>query len=120
MILWQVLDLETTWLNRTEDEIAELALITCKNTEIIGIYHQYYQVSKMGKGALNAQGMSIEQLIGWPQFTSQQNILYLKNLIKYPVFAHNASFDMGFMITKNVLSDYHPSIDTVKLCRNSK
>lgn len=119
MILYHVLDLETTGLNRDDDEIAEIAILTCKNTEVIGIFHQYYQVSKMGKGAFGAHGMSINQLIGWPQFSSSQNISYLQNLIKYPVFAHNATFDVGFLVAKKVMKDYHPMVDTLKLCKTS-
>jgi DNA polymerase III alpha subunit (gram-positive type) len=119
MIYWQVIDLETTGLSANNDEIAELALITCRNIEIINIHHQFYQVSKMGEKAAQVNGLSISQLRGWPIFSSNKNITLLQDLIKYPLFAHNASFDAGFLIAKNVIKDNYPVIDTVKLCKKS-
>ena len=119
MIYWQVVDLETTGLNAYDEEIAELALITCRNTEIIGIHHQFYQISKMGKKAAQVNGLSIDQLRGWPIFSTNKNITLLRSLIKYPIFAHNASFDASFLIAQNVIREDYPVIDTVKLCRKS-
>lgn len=119
MIGWHILDIETTGLDPNKEEIAELTLITCHNTEIVGIYHQFYQVSKMGEKAGQVNGLSIEQLRGWPIFSSRENIGLIRSLIKYPLFAHNSSFDAGFLVAQNVIKDSYPTIDTVKLCRKS-
>ena len=119
MIGWHVLDLETTGLSPYKEEIAELALITCINAEIVEIHHQYYQVSKMGERAGEVNGLSIEQLKNWPKFSTNENLTRLRSLIKYPIFAHNASFDAGFLVAKKVIRDNYPTIDTVKLCKKS-
>jgi len=119
MIYWQIVDLETTGLSPNNEEIAELALITCVNTQIIGIHHQFYQISKMGEKAGQVNGLSIKQLDGWIRFSSNENLTLLRSLIKHPLFAHNAPFDAGFLIAQNVIKDSYPVIDTVKLCKKS-
>ena len=118
MIMWHTLDLETGGLKSSKDEIAELALLTICGSQIIGIHHQYYSVSEMSEKAMEVNHLSLVQLSGWPRFTDPENINQLRRLIKYPLFIHNADFDMGFMIQKGVFRD-HPSVDTLKLCRTS-
>ena len=118
IIYWHTLDLETGGLDPKTDEIAELALITICGSQIINIHHQYYSVSKMGEKAMEVNGLTITQLDGWPHFQDVNNINELRKLIKYKVYAHNASFDKGFMIQKGVFRD-HPFVDTRILCKKS-
>jgi len=72
----------------------------------------------MGEKAMEVNGLTITQLDGWPRFQDVNNINELRKLIKYPIFAHNSSFDEGFMVNKGVFRS-HPFVDTRQLCKNS-
>lgn len=119
MIYWHTLDLETGGLDPKNDEIAELALITCCGSQIIGIYHQYYSVRNMTEKAMEVNKLTLSQLNGWPHFQEPESLIELRNMIKYPIFAHNAEFDLGFLRNKGVFKD-HPSVDTRMLCKKSE
>ena len=118
MIMWHTLDLETGGLDPNKDEIAELALLTMSGSQIIGIHHQYYSVSGMSERAMEVNHLTLSQLNGWPKFKDPSNLEELRRLIRYPIFAHNADFDMRFMVCNGVFRN-HPSVDTRKLCKDS-
>ncbi|MFW9949856.1 MAG: exonuclease domain-containing protein [Candidatus Thorarchaeota archaeon] len=119
MIYWQVIDLETGGLDPVNDEIAEIAVITCKNADIIGVFHQFYEISKITEAAAAKNNLTISQLQGWKKFHTQENYNTLKKLIRWPVFAHNSPFDIGFLIKKGILPESYRHINTVELCRKS-
>jgi len=90
VIYWHTLDLETGGLDPVNDEIAELALLTMCGSQIVGIHHQYYSVSKMSERAMEVNNLTLSQLNGWPHFRDLNNINELRKMIKYPIYAHNA------------------------------
>jgi DNA polymerase III alpha subunit (gram-positive type) len=116
-IFWQVVDIETTGLDSKVEEVAELAIVTCHNTDVINIFHKYYEVKKMGEVAGKVNGLTEYQLKGWPKFNSNENINIVRGILKYPYFAHNVDFDRGFLLASNVVNPDLRYIDTVKLCK---
>lgn len=119
-IYYQVFDTETSNLSPMNGgEIAEIAVITCRNKEIIDLFHTYYSVVSMHPKAQETNGLSIFQLQGWPSLGSPEVQKELREIIKYPLFAHNISFDARFLKHYNIIKDDHILIDTLKLCRTS-
>lgn len=119
MIYYHVLDLETTGLSSNQDEIAEIAILTCLNTNIIDIYHQFFRIKSIGEKAAEVNGLSVEMLIGHQPFKSSKNLNHLSKILKYPIFIHNSRFDGGFMIANGIFDEHYPLIDTLKLCRKA-
>lgn len=117
---YHVLDIETTGLDNQKDEIAEIAIITCRNNEIHHIFHKYYSITQISEMASQKNHLTVEMLRGWPSFKSIDNISAIKSLLKFPVFAHNANFDIGFLKANNAIYDSVKVIDTVKLCKSKE
>lgn len=117
---WQVVDLETTGLDPVNDEIAEICLLTCKNSEVIDIFHKYYSVKRMGEQASKVNNLTFEQLQGWESFKSPSNINFLFRYIKYPLFGHNIRrFDALFLKSANCLNSIIQIKDTRDFCEQS-
>lgn len=117
-IFYHVIDTETSDLSpNTGGEIIEIAIITCKNLEVIDIFHSYFNALKIHPKAYESHGISLQQLQGWPSLKNKNNQQELKDLIKYPFFAHNAVFDSRFLKHYNIIPKDHIILDTLKLCR---
>lgn len=117
---WHVLDLETTGLKHNEDEIAEIAIVTCNNTEIIDIYHRFYSVNKINPAAFDVNGLNFDMLKGWGHFREIANLQFLLRYLKYPIFGHNIkNFDAKFLESNNCYNPNWMFCDTRDYCRES-
>ncbi|MCR4284685.1 MAG: 3'-5' exonuclease [archaeon] len=114
--IYHVLDIETTGFNAKTDEICELAFLTCRGTQILDIYHNFFTINEISTKAQEVNGFSVEQLKGWNPLKNE--IPRLRSLLIHTIFAHNSVFDCGFLKEKGIIHFEHRIIDTLKLCRN--
>jgi DNA polymerase III epsilon subunit-like protein len=120
MRIWHALDTETTGLSPNQGaEVAEMALITCVGSEIVDVYHDFYAVRGISQQAAAVNGLTLAQLQGWKSFGCLENLNKVKSLIKGPIFAHNARFDMAFMHYYGILPPDYPSYCTKELCKKA-
>lgn len=120
MIRWHVLDVETNGLDHKVHDITELSLITCENDKIIDIFYSLYMVNELSMAITDLTGLTLDKLSGWPHYKDSRNLEKIKKLIKYPIFAHNSSFDFRFINASNLFNSDYPVVDTLKLCKKSE
>lgn len=114
---WHSIDVETSGLSKNAHEVAEIAIITCKNTKIVDIYHSFFSVKEMSPEASAVNGLNLYQLAGWPSFKSPEIVNLLRSKIKYKIYAHNAQFDLGFLNVAGIIQGSHPYLCTRELAK---
>lgn len=118
---YTVIDLETTGLDCSSDEIIELAAIRVRN----GVIEDQFQSLVQCRGILpftitDITGIAPDDLTGAPVL---EDILpdYLSFLGNDPLVGHNVTFDTGFLTAACAelgLPSFHPvTIDTLKVSR---
>lgn len=119
--LYHVLDFETTDLPSSDAaEVAEIALLTCNGIHIVDIYHQFYSIRAISDGAAKTNGLSIAQLSNWPSFWELSERQKVVDMIKYPIFAHQSSFERHFLLKYGIISKDHPMINTIDCAKGEK
>lgn len=119
-----VLDLETTGLSSDYDRIVEVAVVKFSNLELVEIFHTLVNPKrKIPTQATNINGITDSMVKNKP--TIYKILPDLLDFIgDYPIVAHNAMFDVGFI--KNACKRHFKDesywiknkiIDTVKLSR---
>lgn len=93
-----VLDVETTGLSYIDNEIIQIAILHCKNNEIIDKFVSYVKPSfdKLTPTITKLTGITQNDLKNAPSFKDIADKIYhlTKNKL---IVAHNAKFDMGFI-----------------------
>lgn len=116
-----VLDFETTGLSPINDEIIQIGAIKYKNGRIIDQFDRYAKPSRpISSRITNLTGITDEMVQNAPPL--EKTLIELKELLSdYTIVAHNASFDMKFLIENfNKYSIKHNRfrvIDTLALAR---
>jgi len=116
-----VLDIETTGVNPSKDEIIELYMLKVINNKIIDEYHSKFKINKnIPLFISKLTGIYNWHLKNSPEIESELNNIktFLENTI---VVGHNLSFDISFL--KNAFEkskieiSFNEKIDTLKMSR---
>jgi|SRR5690554_3752142 len=118
MYPYHVLDVETSGFDTEKHDIAELAIITCQGSKIVDIFHQYYSVNIMTPEASTCNNLTVEKLRYFSPFNTRENISKVQSILKYPIWAHNAPFDIRFLKKYFHLNGDIPIKDTLPILRN--
>ena len=116
-----VLDIETTGVNPSKDEIIELYMLKVINNEFIDEYHSKFNINKnIPLFISKLTGIYDWHLKNSPELKSELNNIktFLENAI---VVGHNLSFDISFLknaFEKNKIEiSFNEKIDTLKMSR---
>ena len=116
-----VLDIETTGVNPSKDEIIELYMLKVINNKIIDEYHSKFKINKnIPLFISKLTGIYNWHLKNSPEIESELNNIkiFLENTI---VVGHNLSFDISFLknaFEKNKIEfSFNEKIDTLKMSR---
>lgn len=115
-----VIDVETTGLSpRRGDRICELAAIKCRGDEIVSVYHSLVNPGRpISPGASAVNKITDSMLTGAPRFADLARSL-LDFIGGSPLVAHNARFDLSFILTELGYLGLHmeprPVLDTMLL-----
>lgn len=111
------LDLETTGLNFESDEVIEIALVKTQNTEIIESYNTLIKPSRsIPRFITDLTGISKDDIEKAPR--GDEIAEKVRSFIgKFPIIAHNASFDIGFLGKLLEIEIENPIFDTLEISR---
>ena len=115
-------DVETTGLKPMfGDRICEVAALRCRGAEELGAYHSLVDPQRpISPGAYRVNRISAEELEGAPLFKDIVEDL-LEALSGSVMVAHNAPFDLGFLVAEFAMLDcpmiQMPVLDTLALAR---
>ena len=117
-----VFDLETTGLNPTSEEITEIAAVRVVEGEIRDSFQTYVNPHKpIPAGITELTGISDETVADAPDLDKAvPEFLAWAGEGQYPLVAHNAGFDMGFLRTacqRLGIEREFTSIDTLEMSR---
>ena len=115
------LDIETTGLDSERDCIIEIGAVRCKNGEIGERFHTFVDPERHIPGNITQlTGISDKDVLGAPKLREA-----FESFIKFagdaPLCAHNADFDIGFIIKgcEQLGINYKPvSVDTLVMSQN--
>lgn len=114
-----VLDFETTGLRPGADQIIQVGAVKYLNHEQVDVMNQLVNPSRAISARITSlTGISNNMVKNEP--TVERVILHLIDFIAdFPIVAHNASFDMGFLyaLDDRVEVPRYSVIDTLKLAR---
>lgn len=116
-----VLDFETTGLSPINDEIIQVGAIKYKNGRIIDQFNRYAKPSKpISSRITNLTGITNKMVENAPLL--EKTLIELEKFLSgYTLVAHNAPFDMKFLIENfnryNIKHDRFRVIDTLVLAR---
>lgn len=116
-----LVDIETTGLSPTKDEIIEIGAIKVQNNKIIDTYNELININRKLPSFITKLTGITDDMIK----TGRMPTLVLKKFIDFTqnniIIGHNVNFDLGFLINKckkylnyNLDNDY---IDTMFLAR---
>ena len=114
-------DIETTGLDSERDCIIEIGAVRCKNGEIGERFHTFVDPERHIPGNITQlTGISDKDVLGAPKLREA-----FESFIKFagdaPLCAHNADFDIGFIIKgcEQLGINYKPvSVDTLVMSQN--
>ncbi len=117
-----VFDLETTGLNPAEEEITEIAAVRVTEGEIRDSFQTYVNPHKpIPEEITKLTGISDETVKGAPELSDAlPKFLAWAGGGEYPMVAHNAGFDMGFLRAacgRFGIEREFTSIDTVQMAK---
>lgn len=111
------IDFETTGLNPKNDKIIEIGAVKFIEGEKVMEFNTFVDPQrKIPKDATRINGITDEMVKGAPNIETAINDL-LFFIEDYPIVAHNASFDMGFLLQSSPKEINNPVVDTLQLCR---
>lgn len=112
------IDTETTGLSIKSDKIVEVSAILFKNFKPVSIFHTLINPEKnISKKATEINGITKEMVKDAPRFEQISKSL-TKFISDYPIIAHNAAFDMKFLVALGL--EISPKVviyDTLELSR---
>lgn len=117
-----VLDFETTGLNYKDNEIIQYGIVEFKEGRIINEFTRYFKPDKpVGKTVMRKTGITNEFLADKPKISKQ----FLEELILLlggkTIVAHNAPFDMKFLLKNlndfNIIHEKFRVFDTLTTSR---
>lgn len=117
---WALVDIETTGLHVTQDEITEIAVIILTESGVESKWHHLIKPKRAISQTISAlTGITNEMLVDAPYFEDiAQELL---GILNHCVFvAHNARFDFGFIkngFKRIGLSYQSPVLCTIKLLK---
>lgn len=108
------LDLETTGLNRSVDEVIEVGIVTFNTSEVLDSWSSLVRPSKtIGPEIQQLTGIDPAELRAAPRFDEIEHIVREK-IGAHPVVGHNIAFDVGMLEAAKVRLANRP-IDTYRL-----
>lgn len=111
-----VIDLETTGLNPTTDEIIEIGAVKIVDGSVCDRFQTLVRPQKpVPDDVADLTGISNEMLIGAPNISEAIQQLKTFSDGEFYWVAHNKSFESGFLNTR--MEKYLPWIDTIDLAR---
>ena len=112
------IDFETTGFSPTEDKIIEIGAIKFIDGEKFSEFNTFVNPKITIPGMITKiNGISNGMVKGAPLI--DQAIVDLLDFIEdYPIVAHNASFDLGFLLHNSPTEVNNLVIDTLQLCRS--
>lgn len=115
-----IFDFETTGLSPTEDTIIEIAAIRIRNGKQVGTFSLLIDPEReVPEFITNLTGITNEDVKGQPTL-AQALPFFLKFIGNSLVVAHNAAFDLSFLLAKCALYDLpvpeNEFIDTRAIC----
>lgn len=114
-----VIDFETTGLSPVTNKIIEIGAVKVLSGEIASQYTTLVDPKvKISQEITNINGITNEMVTGKPDIDAAINQL-IDFIGELPIVAHNASFDMGFLIANTDREINNTVFDTLKLCREN-
>lgn len=107
-------DVETTGLDRSNDEIIEIAIVRFTRQEVIDIWSTLVRPSRMpGPEIVQLTGIRPEDLVDQPPFEEVRSVVQEK-IGAFPIVGHSVDFDID-MLTNAGLRLANRPVDTYRL-----